>query len=97
MAYILRMRLARVIKQVAIMAFTDRSKGKAEAAGITKAQAEAIRSYLISLGTAKDRLVAVPAGNTNPICTKRYRKRRRRKRCQRKNRRIEFYITKMGN
>jgi outer membrane protein OmpA-like peptidoglycan-associated protein len=97
LAHILRLRAARIIKKVAIAAFTDRTKKGDAGINITKAQAEAIREYLIEQGVEKDRLVAVPAGYSSPVCTKRYRVRRRRRRCRRKNRRVELYILKMAN
>ncbi len=98
LAHILRMAAARkAIRQVAIMAFTDRTRSNDQAIAVTKAQAEAIVRFLVSLGTKRSRLVAVPAGNTNPVCSKRYRSRRRRRRCNRKNRRVSFFIIKMGS
>ncbi|MFH2010517.1 MAG: OmpA family protein [bacterium] len=96
LAHILRLRAARIITQVAIMTFTDATQSNDQAIAVTKAQAEAIRNFLISLGTEKSRLVAIPAGKTNPICSKRPRKRRRRKRCDRQNRRVELFILKLG-
>jgi len=98
LAHILRVAAARkLIKQLAVMAFTDRTKSNDEAIRVTKAQAEAIVRYLVSLGTQKSRLVAVPAGKTNPVCAKTPRSRRRRRRCHRQNRRVNFFILKMGN
>ncbi len=97
-AHIMRVGAARkLIAQVAIMAFTDRTKSNNAAIAVTKAQAKAIVAFLISEGTKKSRLVAVPAGNTNPVCAKTPRSRRRRRRCHRSNRRINFFILKMGN
>ncbi len=97
LAHILRLRAARIISKVAVAAFTDQSQKGNAAIAVTKAQAEAIRSFLIKEGVKPGRLVAIPAGATSPVCTKRYRSRRRRKRCYRKNRRIELYILSMGN
>ena len=97
LAHILRVAAARrVIKQVAIMAFTDSTQSNDRSIQVTKAQAEAIMAFLVSEGTKKSRLVAVPAGRTNPICSKIPRSRRHRKRCHRQNRRVNFFILKLG-
>ncbi len=98
LAHILRVAAARkLIRQLAIMVFTDRTKSNNDAIAVTKSQAEAIVNFLVSLGTKKSRLVAVPAGKTNPVCTKNPRRRSRRTRCRRKNRRVNFFILRMGN
>ncbi|MDX9999878.1 MAG: OmpA family protein [Polyangia bacterium] len=97
LAHILRLRAAQIIRKVAIVGFTDQTQTGDQAVQVTKAQGEAIKNYLVSLGTKADRLVVVPGGSTSPVCDKVPRSKRRAARCYRENRRVEIYILEIGN
>ncbi|MFH2007308.1 MAG: OmpA family protein [bacterium] len=88
LAHMLRMKAYKPLAKIVIMGFAEPQFG-AKAKQITQAWADAARSFLIKQGIAADRLAAVGAGGASPLC------KRRSRRCKRKNRRIEFFITEI--
>ncbi len=85
LAHLLRMRAYKPLRKIVIMGFVEPrlSGGK----GVSQAWADAARSYLMKQGVDSSRLGAIGAGGSSPKCKSRSR------RCRRKNRRIEFFIT----
>lgn len=89
LAMFLRLPQYAPLRKIVIMAFVEPQMNAAKAKRVTLAWAEAIRARLLTLGIAADRLGAVGAGGLSPLC------RSRSRRCRRKNRRLEFFITEI--
>jgi OmpA-OmpF porin, OOP family len=85
LAHMLRMKAYQPLRKVVIMGFVEPrlSGGKS----VSQAWADTARTRLIGLGVKADRLGAIGAGGSSPKCKSRSR------RCRRRNRRIEFFIT----
>jgi hypothetical protein len=76
------------IKKLTVMAFTDLRQRMATRT--TRAWAAEVQDSLIKQGIAVGRVVAVGAGASLPLC------RTKLLRCNKKNRRIELYVTELG-
>ncbi len=89
LAMMLKLKQYAPLRKIVIMAFVEPQIPTAKAKKITQAQADVLRSALVGLGVDGDRVRAVGAAGSNPVCKSRYR------RCRRKNRRVSFYITEI--
>jgi outer membrane protein OmpA-like peptidoglycan-associated protein len=85
----LRLRQYDPLAKIVVMGFVGPEVAAAEAKTQSQQYADAIRQFLVQAGIRGDRLGAVGAGSANPVCTGRGGT------CQRRNRRVEFFITEI--
>ncbi len=92
------LRLHKEIRKVEIQGHTD-TMGKADYnMKLSQKRAEAVRKFLVNAGVEPERLIAKGYGLTRPVVTtcSKIRSRRRRRKCEAKNRRVEFVILEQG-
>ncbi|MDY0001566.1 MAG: OmpA family protein [Polyangia bacterium] len=89
LAMLLRLKQYDPLRKIVVMAFTEPHLSAAAAKKMSQAWADAVKTFLVEQGIAEKRLGAVGAGGATPKCNQRTLA------CQRKNRRIEFFITEI--
>lgn len=87
LAHLLRMKAYAPLRKIVIMGFVEPRLRNGKT--VSQSWADAAQSYLVKQGIAANRLSAIGAGGSSPKCKSRSR------RCRRKNRRIEFFITEI--
>jgi len=87
LAHMLRMKAYSPLRKIVIMGFVEPQLRNGKA--VSQGWADAVRTNLIGQGVAGGRLNAIGAGGASAKCKSRSR------RCRRKNRRIEFFITEI--
>lgn len=89
LAMMLRIKQYRPLRKIVIMGFTEPDMPAARAKQLSQGWANEARRYLVDQGISAERLGAVGAAGTNPLC------KARTARCRAQNRRLEIFITRI--